>query len=209
MIYNSVSVTFNTPENRNVVLQEKEGYKHIRLPYIGSYWSGLSDMIDEEARREVDNLDWGTEDGDENNDWTVKFDYEELCKRIAKYTCEELLGLDSNEWEFIGVDMPQFYNYGDDDIYIYIKNEALENLAQDYNGDSEYNDPEYAPIFNKLRKEMTSWDGNSKDLDYSIEKRGLWSGFGGEIFARYYNDRGSEDIFELLDIDNMTLDHEQ
>lgn len=209
MIYNSVSVSFNTPENRQVVLQEKEGYKCIRLPFIGSYWSGLSDMINDEARREVDKLDWGTEDGDDCNDWTIKFDYEELCKRIAKYTCEELLGLESNEWDFIGVDMPQFYNYGDDEIFIYIKNEAYENLAQDYDGESECADPEYAPIFVKLRKEMTSWHGNSRDLDYSIEKRGLWNGFGGEIFARYYNERGNEDIFELLDIDNMTLDHEQ
>ena len=54
MKYDSITVRFNTPEKRNLVIAPKEGYTAIWIPFIGSYWSGISGLIDDLVYQEAD-----------------------------------------------------------------------------------------------------------------------------------------------------------
>ena len=204
MIYDYISVSFVTPVNRNLVVAPKEGYTNLWIPFIGSYWSGLSEMIDEAVDQEAEYYELS--DTKDTDSFTLPFDYEALCKKIATYTCEELLGLEEDEWEFLGVDMPGCYNYGDDNLWVRIRNDKMQELTDEFGGD--YNDEDFSksPICKKLIKELTPWDGINRDLECSIEKRGYDRGLGSEIFYRLWNDTSGMCISELIDLDELKKD---
>ena len=202
MKYDSIIVRFNTPVNRQLVISEKEGYTAIWIPFIGSYWSGLSGLIDDLVNQEADMYE--LEDSTDMDEYELPFDYEALCKKIATYTCEELLGLSSDgEWEFIGVDMPGCYNYGDDNLWVYIRNDKMDELKEEFGGDFQDEDFKNSPICKKLIKELTPWGGINRDLDYSIEQRGYDRGIGGEIFSKMYNDDSGWCIQSLIEMSKL------
>ena len=200
MKYDSIIVRFSTPVNRQVVISEKEGYTAIWIPFIGSYWSGLSAFINDYVYQEADMYE--KEDSADTDEYDLPFDYESLCKKIATFTCEELLGLsaDEGEWEFIGVDMPGCYNYGDDNLWVYIRNDKMNELKEEFGGDFQDEDFKNSPLCKKLIKELTPWDGVNRDLDYSIEQRGYDRGIGGEIFMKLYNEDSGWCIQSLINL---------
>jgi hypothetical protein len=204
MKYDYISVSYTTPVQRNLVITPKEGYTDLWIPFIGSYWSGLSNMIDDLVREEADMYE--NEESTEDDSYTLPFDYEAFCKEIATHTCQELLGLEEDEWEFLGVDMPGAYNYGDDNLWVRIRNDKMQELTEEFGGD--YNDEDFSksPICKKLIKELTPWDGINRDLEYSIEKRGYDRGIGGEIFSHLYNETSGEFIYELIDFTKLIKD---
>ena len=102
--------------------------------------------------------------------------------------------------------MPGCYNYGDDNLWVRIRNDKMQELTDEFGGD--YNDEDFSksPICKKLIKELTPWDGINRDLEYSIEKRGYDRGLGSEIFYRLWNETSGMCISELIDLDKLEED---
>lgn len=202
MKFNYICVRYSTPLNRHLVITDKDGYTNLSIPFIGSYWSGLSELIDARVVEEAENYE--LEETTENDDWNLPFDYEELCRQIAEYTCVTLLGCTEDEWEFLGVDMPEVYNYGDDNLWVRISNKKLEEIKSKFDGDYFDDDFRNSPITKALIQALIDDGLNKSDLDYIIGMNGD-RGLGAKIFYNMYNN-SDWFLIKLIHLDKLQED---
>lgn len=106
-------------------------YEKITLPFVGIYQSILDADIESTIEREVE---WRDENGEEQYskaEVNLKAIYRDIAERSA-----EMLGLTTAV--YAGADSPNFYNYRDDYIFVWVKRSELDALYEKY-GMSEKN----------------------------------------------------------------------
>lgn len=159
------------------------GYVKMPIPFVGIYQSMLGADIDSE----IDQILEYYEDGDPFSE--LKIHYEKIYKSIALYTAD-LLGIDGAI--YAGTVKPLFYNYVDDQPYLFVPEAYYKAF---FNDTEEFNifDERMEILNEKLRKVLDPW--------YLEEYGGLEGEYVGQaVYAQWMSwEHGNEVIYSSLE----------
>lgn len=181
-------ITYIDP-NEEVRCPFENGVK-VEVPFVGIYNSVLDADIENSIERELENME-----GDKQV--LVSVDLSAIYRSIADATIA-ICGF--NKATYAGCISPQFYNYSDDRIFIWVDKDELESARVD-------DDEENTETIMNLLWDAYDEDVISVDLDEAVGIA-AWHHFAlgiydawmdGNIRGTYYN--GDEVIYENLKIE--------
>lgn len=181
-------ITYNDP-NEEVRCPFENGVK-VEVPFVGIYNSVLDADIEDNIERELENME-----GDKQV--LVSVDLSAIYRSIADATIA-ICGF--NKAAYAGCISPQFYNYSDDRIFIWVDKDELESARVD-------DDEENTETIMNILWDAYDEDVISVDLDEAVGiaawhhlALGIYDAWmDGNIRGTYYN--GDEVIYENLKIE--------